>query len=799
MNFELKKVTWNPENMPDTPQTLSLSFRSIGMPDIASSYTLVTENLYVLPGGVVVNPPVIKGLINNSTYVFRLTNSASGDTLDVTYATPAEMICPKIDNYYTPNARIDYVQEDGNFFAGMVPNGLAFYSLENDFRELIGDRTHPQTSSGTYTLRTAQGHTGAYLDSKEYGMATDLKMSEILAGNAAGAYALGAYFYITATDLPATGKWPLLSCLDGNGYGVIVYVDNVTKEIVWEQKNATLTQTARSTSPILLDTWNNILVGSFSVAAGSPLQNFMYLNGTGVISGAITAASIPSTFDTYTTLSFGGSPYFDSSNDGKGIFRNVFVSNAASVFTNNGSFNQLTSPVGYLRSYYNSSNIFTIPHENMIEVSRTKVGFTIPQDVPPGRYDFYVRYNGITTTPISIQVLEVNAPYNDFEYDFSADTGATTMFQLGFYPVGESEGTADGGVAPKNLYFKDNLLVMEAHGDWYDGQVHAVGIGGATKLHTNPLDLLYGESWKTRVGAAVATRGYYGYGSYIVEAKLPKQIGVTPFFGIFHNAKVKFQDPYYEQCLGRGLHPQGDTFGSDWVFTVVKNELAMELPAIASLGDFFDFDTLLSNTFHAPYAGMKVRMYGSDAENSGIFQLDVPSAPNDRASWSLYSNDLDSVSQPRRDHIVLRNAKGELGVGLGFNSEGIEEFLEMHASIGKDVWDDEYHQFRMDWYADRVEYYIDGTLIQKNSYFVPDIVGRFSFGLKFPTAPMIKSPWVADPSKSTNGFSTWHHQSMVVRKVKFTPFTDDDAGGTLKLLGETDPYGRLYNFPILAP
>ncbi len=54
----------------------------------------------------------------------------------------------------------------------------------------------------------------------------------------------------------------------------------------------------------------------------------------------------------------------------------------------------------------------------------------------------------------------------------------------------------------------------------------------------------------------------------------------------------------------------------------------------------------------------------------------------------------------------------------------------MLSSIGKNVWDGEFHEFRFDWYADRVEFYVDGEIIQVNRHFVPDVRadGTLAFG-----------------------------------------------------------------------
>ncbi|WP_343671835.1 hypothetical protein [Chitinophaga sp.] len=801
MIFELKKVTWAADNIPNTPQTLSLSFRKQDAPDVADSYTLVTDSLFVLTSGTVINPPIIRGLENATRYVFRLTNNDPyGGSLDVSYTTPEELTFPQGSGESFTNARIDYTQADANFYAGMVPSGIAFYSLENNFKDLVGGHDNIQ-ENGTAILKKAQGFTGMYIDCQNgMMMTTDLNMAPILGDPST--YGLGVYFYVAAADLSTTGTWPLLSCLDSDGHGVIVYIDNATKQLVWQQKNAALTETVRSTVPILVDTWNSMLVGNYTVLSGGTMQNFMYLNGAAVGTGAITTASSPALVGN-TWLAVGGATT-GSGYSGKGIFRNVFVTGSIQSFSGDVGFSTLTYPVGYLQDRYDAANLITIPHDYLVGISKTQVSFTIPENVPVGSYNFYVKYNGKTTAPVEVFINHVYKDTNAFDINLAADTDSnnlTNIFQMTFFAVGENkDGGADGGVVPKNVYFKDGLVVLEAHGDWYDGLVQGVDTDGTPKKHTEKNDPLIGEYWKTRVGAAVATKSYHGYGRYIVEAKLPKQLGVSPFFRLYHHARAQFQDPFYEQCLNNGLHQQGSSYEGDGYYAVVRNEFAMELPANNSVFDFYTLDEITNTNYFSPYAGMKVTVSYDEPANNGTWQLNTPAAPKLLSSWSKYSDEIQYLFQPRRDQVKLTNSKGVLGSGAGlsrYTVDNEDEYLEMRAPIGKDVWDDAFHEFRIDWYANRVEYYIDGVLLQTNPFYVPDIIGRFSFGLSFPSAAQNGARWLPDPFQLSAGTAAWHHQAMTIRRVAFTPFTDAVAGGTNRVVGETDPFGGLYYFPYV--
>ncbi|WPV66576.1 hypothetical protein [Chitinophaga sp. LS1] len=809
MNIELTKVMWSDGKAPGSPQTMSLSFRRQDAPDVADSYTLVTDSLFVLTSGTIVNPPLIKGLENETPYVFRLTNSdVTGGSLDVLYTTPNELVYDALSGQYAPNARIDCVKEDGNFLTGMIPpGGKLFYTLENDFKDYFGNYGNVRLPDNP-VLKRISGYTGVYLDSQTSKITLDdISMLDILGSDGKSGYGLGIYFYVSSADLATTGTWPLMTCLDNNGNGIGVYVNNVSKRIIWQQKNVDEgeSESITSSTAIIPDSWNKLLIGRSADNLLANQLNYMYLNGASVGNGNITENSIPTTISSTTKLTIGASTW-GTGNIGKGTFRNIFVNSGLSQLGDNSGFSVLAPPVGYLQDPYNAGNVITIPHENLIEVTSTKVSFTLPQSLANGSYDFYVKYNNntSTTTPVRIYVNDISKQTSAYDFNFAlADDNGNTidMFQVNHYALSKNlDGGADGGVVPKNIYFKDGLLVLEAHGDWYDGLLHGVDTDGAAKKHTESGDPLIGEYWNTRVGAAVTTQRYCGYGRYIVEAKLPKQFGVSPFFRLYHHASAKLQDPFYDQCIASGLHQQGNYFEGDGYFVKVKNEWSLELPSNNAVWSFYTVNAMLTASYINPYAGMKVIVQYDTDENNGTYQLNTPAAPNQLSSWTKFSDEMQFLKQPRRDQLKITNARGELGEGVGFTQtpdNQQEEFLEMRASAGKDIWDDAFHEFRIDWYANRVEYYIDGVLIQNNPFYVPDIAGRFSFGLSFPSKPSSLSPWLPDPEQLSAGVAAWHHQAMTVRRVAFTPFTDAVAGGTNRLLGETAPYLGLYRFPFL--
>lgn len=806
MNFELKKVSWDADHLPDNPQTVSVSFRKKNAPDISDSYTLVADSLYVLSNGTVVNPPLIKGLANATVYVFRLT-ATNGNILDVEYITPEEVKFDKLSNQYTVNSRVECTisieetkYDNWDFYYAHAPrDAYAFYSLENHFSDMKGISSDIRTN-GLVVPRKEDLFTGMYIDSQTAAIvAPDLNMNLLFNSENQTGYAWGVYFYAASADLPATGSWPLLSCVDENGHGVIVYVDNATKQIVWQHKGDTLTESVRSTDPIVMDSWNSILVGNFTPWTTGQQGTYMFLNGNSQVTTPITMSSLPDTISTTALLHVGHVEYGMEA-EGKGIFRNLYVNNSDWYNDDDreSNFINLKYPVGCLQKKNDPDAIINLSPDSLVFVSQYKLAFTIPKGTIVGQYNFYGDTGYKKTSPIDCQITNIYRAVNGFSLQLLANDENThaITFPLHFYGLGGSETTeANGGLTPKNIYFKDGQLMLEAHGDCYNGEIRGVDNNAGFKKHTEVLDPLLDEDWRTRVGAAVTTKSYCGYGSYKVEAKLPKQLGVSPFFRLYHHAFVQATDPFYEECLASGLSRQGSVLEETGFYTKVRNEISMELPANDSVIAFNALSEIFSANYSTPYAGMKVAVIGDVADNTGTWQLNDPTAPQQASSWTKISAEVQRLFNPRRDQVKLTNARGTQGTGVGVSKDPItspDEFMEMHAAIVKDIWDDEFHEFRIDWYANRVEYYIDGVLLATNSYCVPDIEGRFSFGLSFPSAPLSGKSWLPDPAQLSAGAAAWHHQTMVVRRVTFTAFNATEAGGLARSVGETYPYAGIY-------
>ncbi len=130
----------------------------------------------------------------------------------------------------------------------------------------------------------------------------------------------------------------------------------------------------------------------------------------------------------------------------------------------------------------------------------------------------------------------------------------------------------NGGVVPENVAVADGNLILEAHGDRYTGPVKGINRYGVPRVHGR------------RVGAAIATKDYFGSGRYEVRAKLAPVLGACSSFYTLHYREVRPGEKGYE--MGGA---------------VVNHEINIEFPGRPSEGaiDEVAFDHGLFNTWRA--------------------------------------------------------------------------------------------------------------------------------------------------------------------------------------------------------
>jgi hypothetical protein len=788
MNFELKKINWEPGKAASQLQLMTLRIRKKSDEDEESNYTTIADDLQVYPDGTILNPPVIEELEEETNYVFRiLNNDPAGGKFDMVFTTPKTFEVEPLSKSYYPNSEVLYDADSGFRDAMLPPRFGAYYSLAYTQADWFG--SYPDAVlPGTPVWEKKNGQPGIKLQTEADQVL--FAMDNAFLGSLKTRYALGVHFYVEAGDLPVKGIWPLISfgSMDG-GDGVFVYVNCSTQLIHWRQQRGGIVEEIVSTTGVYNGGWNQILV----FRANTISESQMWLNNDNTFTGALTTASVPN-FPFLLDPLYVGAP--------GGLFSNFYYTSLNLDSAAAAKYQQPPYPVGILEDYYEPENKFMITRNNMIVIDNSRIVLTLPPDTPPGRKWFYIEDSIGVRPRIEVNVLHMEKVPYPLEIDFSTDSSADNIFKDFYYPMAKGWGGANGGVSPRHIYMQDGLLVLEAHGDRYDGNSQGYSEDGNPKYHRQPGDPQQNRPWTTRVGAVIASKNYYGYGRYVVEAKLPRNMGVAPSFWTSHYGKVHPQDPRYEELLAQGLHPQGSQ--EEGYYVVEKNEVDMELPGNNAAYIFYSIEEMLSASYHITWPGMKVAVAeDADPENNGTWELNNIAAPNQQESWSKVSNEIQQVYLPRKNNIKCSNHRGEVGTGNGitFGAEPFEdEYLTMLTNIGKDVWDDAFHEFRYDWYANRVEFYVDGEMIQVNRHFVPDVAGRWTIGLWFPSPPDPQRPWLTDPTAAPAGaVADWKYQKMLIKRMVHTPFSDEEAGGANRAIGETYPFDGLQAFPGPLP
>ncbi len=112
--------------------------------------------------------------------------------------------------------------------------------------------------------------------------------------------------------------------------------------------------------------------------------------------------------------------------------------------------------------------------------------------------------------------------------------------------VTENDITADynGGVVAENVSVADGKLILTGHGNRYDGPVRGINRDGTRRTDGR------------RCGAAIATKEYFGSGSYEIRAKIAPELGCCSAMWTFE----------YEE------HYEGDAL------TVTNHEIDIEFP-----------------------------------------------------------------------------------------------------------------------------------------------------------------------------------------------------------------------------
>ena len=449
------------------------------------------------------------------------------------------------------------------------------------------------------------------------------------------------------------------------------------------------------------------------------------------------------------------------------------------------------------------------PMKYLMVVDDSKITATIDPDLTTGVYELKCKAaNTGVLGSMQVEVVSVDnfVDKNGFDIDFTGDfDSAMSLFFEKFSANHTQWGGYNGGCNGNLIYGnrKNKSLIFEQHGDNYAGEVVGVakpamdstykGYGIPAKYTANN-DPQKGKDRLTRVGSIVVSNNYFGFGKFDITIKIPSgTYGVCLAMWLFHYIELFPYDPRWNGWIDRGGKPYG---GAD-PYMVINNEIDIELPSHNVNGTFASWNELASAYFD-PNAIDTQYMVGvqdsSSTDKYGTFKLVDTSKPNEFASWKKVSSTIEERNVPSFKACKFNNWRGEKSSGNGWaytksDYEG-EEYLALLTELTKNYADDTFHKWTITWYKDKTELYIDDVLVRTNKAFVPFNVMRLTLGGWFPSpkeekyTPEAPGTWAGIHAD----FSTLNFE---VQAIKFTPFSDTDAGGTVEENAESYPEAGL--------
>ncbi|MGI6109465.1 MAG: family 16 glycosylhydrolase [Eubacteriaceae bacterium] len=159
-----------------------------------------------------------------------------------------------------------------------------------------------------------------------------------------------------------------------------------------------------------------------------------------------------------------------------------------------------------------------------------------------------------------VQAAETSSDSDTAFYDdFSGSSLDTSKWLVASKNWGGTDKTTgqcyNGGVIPENVSVADGKLVLTGNGNLYTGNLKGINKDGSVRTDGK------------RTGAAIATKDYYGSGSYEITAKISPELGACSAMWTFE---------YEEYYPGDALYKKMPVGGNDYY--AVNHEIDIEMP-----------------------------------------------------------------------------------------------------------------------------------------------------------------------------------------------------------------------------
>jgi beta-glucanase (GH16 family) len=124
--------------------------------------------------------------------------------------------------------------------------------------------------------------------------------------------------------------------------------------------------------------------------------------------------------------------------------------------------------------------------------------------------------------------------------------------------------------------------------------------------------------------------------------------------------------------------------------------------------------------------------------------------------------DIEMPGRPAAAHTKINFDQALMNTWVGENDD---EYTVSYTDLGTSQNDGEFHTYRFDWHtgdsekqSPRVDFYVDGRLVQTNTKHVPNLAGRLWLGAWFPNG------WAGTPN--------FHTAELEVDWIRITPYHD---------------------------
>jgi hypothetical protein len=799
MYLTLSSFTWGTN--PTGNQFMMAAYRLATDPDEPSSYIPVSNlgNPYFMVGmygSISEDMPLILditalGLPANTAYVLQISNlNPGGGSIEIPFITPQTFSSSPLSDIYYPGSLFEYGVPIGStgYQAEMLPQGPgAYYGLDYDLSDYFGAYNPVSIVNSIPSEQNPNipdienGQVGIVLGGGLSGFLPDSRITQATLYGADGSanYAMGLFMFIPS-GLQLNGNEFLFCSLDSEYDGMYTQIilnpaDGTSLLVQFNQNYHGQLESVTSSNTLVLGAWNQILITRVNGVAT------VYLNGTAT-TGAFTSttsitgnASVPISYcckvqgNTYLATPVGCT------------FKNLYYTNAALNATQAATYANPPQPVAILEDFTTKEILYTIPRDQMIQITNEVVVISLPQDIPTGDLGLYMQDARGNGQAMRFHVYPFTPQTEALSIDFTQGQNLTSNF----YGIQNQWGGANGGTRAQNVYILNNNLQLEVHGDQYAFTQKGVSEGGIELTHVS-----------TRIGAGIASQNYFGYGSFKCVAQMPPLFGAAFSFGISHQESIFQQDPRYTNEVSTyNLFPQPNAQG---LYSVQSNNaIYFSTPSNDVIQVFNTLYELLNQNWLTVFNGEHAAVINDPvSSNNGTWIL-TGSNPQLLSSWTYYSSYVAYTNAPTGYNGRCETAIGNTGSGQGFLSfsqSNQETFIRFPTPLGVNVWDGNFHEFRFDWYAGQVIFFIDGVQVQVLNSFLPSIPGRIMVAAWFPSQAEENQPTQIIPAQAWAGYPvTWSTQQFQIQSISYTPFTSDVAGGTPTLEGETYPMLGLYN------